>query len=206
MCKHKFLAVWTFFRNTLIWNLNENLPFPVLWSLLSFPNLLTFECSTLTASSFSILNSSAGIPSPPLALFVVMLLKVHLTSHCRISDSRWTTTHSHYLAHQDLFLCSSSVYFCHIYLISSASVKCLLFLSFIMPILTWNVPLISPAFLKRSLIFPFLWFSSISLHCSLKKVFLSLLAILWFSRSWVSDTFSVYSQHPRKGAGKAYLD
>ena len=31
------------------------------------------ECSTLTTSSFRILNSSAGIPSPPLALFVVML-------------------------------------------------------------------------------------------------------------------------------------
>ena len=31
------------------------------------------ECSTFTASSFRIWNSSAGIPSPPLALFVVML-------------------------------------------------------------------------------------------------------------------------------------
>ena len=29
------------------------------------------ECSTLTASSFRILNSSAGIPSPPLGLLVV---------------------------------------------------------------------------------------------------------------------------------------
>ena len=33
------------------------------------------ECSTLTASSFRIGNKSAGIPSPPLALLVVMLLK-----------------------------------------------------------------------------------------------------------------------------------
>ena len=31
------------------------------------------ECSTFTASSFRIWNSSAWIPSPPLALFVVML-------------------------------------------------------------------------------------------------------------------------------------
>ena len=30
------------------------------------------ECSTFTASSFRIWNSSTGIPSPPLALFVVM--------------------------------------------------------------------------------------------------------------------------------------
>ena len=41
---------------------------------------------SLTASSFRIWNSSAGIPSPPLALFVVMLPKVHLTSHSRMSD------------------------------------------------------------------------------------------------------------------------
>ena len=33
------------------------------------------ECSTLTASSFRIWNSSTGIPSPSLALFVVMLSK-----------------------------------------------------------------------------------------------------------------------------------
>ena len=39
------------------------------------------ECSTFTASSFRIWNSSTGIPSPPLALFVVMLPKAHLTAH-----------------------------------------------------------------------------------------------------------------------------
>ena len=39
------------------------------------------ECSTLTASSFRIWSSSAGILSPPLALFLVMLPKSHLTSH-----------------------------------------------------------------------------------------------------------------------------
>ena len=33
------------------------------------------ECSTLTASSFRSWKSSAGIPSPPLAFFVVMLPK-----------------------------------------------------------------------------------------------------------------------------------
>ena len=38
------------------------------------------ECGTLTALSFRILSSSAGIPSLPLALFVVMLSKAHLTS------------------------------------------------------------------------------------------------------------------------------
>ena len=31
-----------------------------------FPNVLAYECSTFTASSFRIWNSSTGIPSPPL--------------------------------------------------------------------------------------------------------------------------------------------
>ena len=52
------------------------------------------ECGTFTASSFKIWNSSTGILSPPLALFVVMLSKAHLTSHSRISGSRWVITPS----------------------------------------------------------------------------------------------------------------
>ena len=50
------------------------------------------ECSTFTASSFRTWNSSAGIPSPPLALFVVMLPKAYLTLHFRMSGSRWVIT------------------------------------------------------------------------------------------------------------------
>ena len=42
------------------------------------------ECNTFTASSFRIWNSLTGIPSPPLALFIVMLPKDHLTSHSRM--------------------------------------------------------------------------------------------------------------------------
>ena len=52
------------------------------------------ECSTLTTSSFRIWNSSTGIPSPPLALFVVILAKAHLTSHSRMSGSRSVITPS----------------------------------------------------------------------------------------------------------------
>ena len=44
-----------------------------------------------------------------------------------------------------------------------------------MPIFAWDVPLISPIFLKRSLLFPVLLFSSISLHWSLRKSYLSFL-------------------------------
>ena len=52
------------------------------------------ECGTFTASSFRIWKSSTGIPSPPLDLFVVMLSKAHLTSHSRMSGSRWVITPS----------------------------------------------------------------------------------------------------------------
>ena len=51
-------------------------------------------CTTFTASSFRIWNSSTGISSPPLALFVVMLPKAHLTSHSRMSGSTWVITSS----------------------------------------------------------------------------------------------------------------
>ena len=61
------------------------------------------ECNTFTASSFRIWNSSTGISSPPLALFVVMLSKAHLTSHSRmLTLDRWSH-HRDYLGHEDLF-------------------------------------------------------------------------------------------------------
>ena len=82
------------------------------------------ECSTFTASSFRIWNSSTGIPSPPLALFVVMRLsKAHLTSHSRMSDSRWMITPLWLSWSRRSFLYSFSVYSCHLFLISSASVR-----------------------------------------------------------------------------------
>ena len=87
--------------------------------------------------------------------------------------------HRDYLGHEDLFL-YSYVYSCHLFLICSASVRSVLFLSFIVPVFAWNVPLVFLIFLKRSLVFPILY-SSISLHWSLRKAFLSLLAILWIS-------------------------
>ena len=35
-------VVWAFFGIAFLWNWNENWPFPVLWPLLSFPNLLAY--------------------------------------------------------------------------------------------------------------------------------------------------------------------
>ena len=52
------------------------------------------------------------------------------------------------------FLHSSSVYSCHLFLISSASVRSILFLSFIVHISAWKFSLIALIFLKRYLVFP----------------------------------------------------
>ena len=100
--QHYFASVWDECNSVrVLWHClsldwNENWPFPVLWPLLSFPNLLAYWLQHfITASSFRIWNSSTGIPSPPpLALFVVMLPKAHLTSHSKMSGSRWVITPS----------------------------------------------------------------------------------------------------------------
>ena len=120
-----------------------------------------------------------------------MLSKAQLTSHSRMSGSRLVITPSWLSGPWRSFLYSSSAYSCHLLLISSASVRSIPFLSFIVPIFAWNVPLVSLIFLKRSLDFPIILFCSISLHWSLKKAFLSLLAILWNSAfKWVFLSFS----------------
>ena len=80
-------VVSTYLSTTLPGNWEEAGPFLVLWPLLSFPTQSGWhiECSTWTASSCRIWNSSAEISSPPPALFIVMLPKAHLTSHSRMS-------------------------------------------------------------------------------------------------------------------------
>ena len=61
------------------------------------------ECSTFTESSIRIWNSSTGIPSLLLALFVVMLPKAHLTSDSRcLALGEWSH-HCGYLDYEDLF-------------------------------------------------------------------------------------------------------
>ena len=87
----------------------------------------------------------------------------------------WSHHHG-YLGHEDLFciifLCILAIFcFCYVHTIS------VLYRAH----LAWNVPLVSLIFLKRSLVFPILLLSSISLHWSLRKAFLSLLATLWNS-------------------------
>jgi len=102
--EHKYMVVWTFFRiaffgtgiKTDIFQSSDH------WWV--FQICLRIDCSTFIESSFRIWSGSAGIPSPPLALFIVMVLKAHLTSHSRMFDSRWVTTPSR--------LCGSLRLFC----------------------------------------------------------------------------------------------
>ena len=116
------------------------------------------ECRTFTASSFRTWNSSTGIPWPPLALFVWCFLRpTWLCIPGCLALGQWSH-HRDYLGCKRSFLYSSSVYYCHLFLISSASVRSIPFLSFIKPIVAWNVPLVSLIFLKRSLVFPILLF------------------------------------------------
>ena len=121
----------------------------------------SMECNTLIASPFRILNSSAGIPSPPLALLAAVFPKTNLISHFRMSGSGWVTTSLWLSGSLRCFLHSYSVYACHLFSISSISIRSLPFLSLFVPIFGRNVPLIFPIFL-RSLVFPLLLFSSVS--------------------------------------------
>ena len=185
------MVVWAFFGIAFLWDWNENWPFLVLWPLLSFPNLLGhIDCSTFKESSFRIWNSSTEIPSPPLALFVVMLLKAHLTSHSRMSGSRWVITPSWLSGSWRSFLYSYFMYSCHLFLISCGSVRSIPFPSFIVPIFAWNIPLVSNfleeiASLSHSIVFLY-FFAPI-----MRQAFLFLLAVLWNAAfKWVYPSFS----------------
>ena len=105
-------------------------------------------------------------------------------------------THSNVLAWRILsgslrpFLYSISVYSCHLFLISSASVRScfcqetVYVLYCAHPCMNYSYDI--SGFLEEISVFPILLFSSTTLHCSFKKAFLSLLAILWNTAfSWI---------------------
>ena len=120
-------VVWAFFGIAFLWDWNENWPFLVCGHCWVFQICWHIEYSTFTAPSFRIWNSSTGIPSPPLALFILMLSKAHLTyiPGC-LALGQWSY-HRDYLGHEDI-LYSSSVYSCHVFLISCVSVRSIPFL------------------------------------------------------------------------------
>ena len=145
-------AVWTFFGTALLWDWNEN-SLQFCGHCWVFQTCWYTECSTLITWYFRTLNSLAGIPSPPLALFIAMLPKAHLTSQSSTTGSRWLTTSLWLSRTLRISLCSFTVYSCYLVLISFASVRSLLFLSYNMPILARNIPLVSsPIFLKIFLV------------------------------------------------------
>ena len=131
-------VVWTVFSIALLWDWNENWPVQSCGHCCVFQVCWHIECIIFTASSFRIWNISTEIPSPLLALFIVMLPKAQLTSHSRMSGSRWVITSS-WLSRSWKYLLYGSVYSCHLFLISSASVRPTPFLSFIVPIFAWNL-------------------------------------------------------------------
>ena len=108
------VVVWAFFGIAFLWDWNENWPFQSCGHCWVFQICWHVECSTFTASSFRIWNSSIGIPSPPLAVFIVMLPKAHLTLHSRMSGSRWVVTPPWLSGSWRSFL-YSSVYSCHLF-------------------------------------------------------------------------------------------
>ena len=119
------------------------------------------ECSTLSESPFRIWNGSTGIPSPSqLCLWWCFLRPTWVHIQGCLALGEWSHHHG-YLGHDDLF-CIVSLYSCHLFLISSAFVRSISFLSFIVPIFAWNILLVSLIFLTRSLVFPIPLFSSIS--------------------------------------------
>ena len=124
------------------------------------------ECSTFTASTFRIWNSLVGIPSSPLALFIVMLPKTHLTLHSRMSGSKWLITPLWLSRSLRYFWYSYSIYSFHLLLTSPDSLRSILFL------------LLCPFCMKCSLgisnfleeIFPIQFFSSISFIVHLRRL------------------------------------
>ena len=108
--------VWKFFGIGMKTDLCQS--FGYCWI---FQTCWHIEWSTFIASFFRIWNRWTEILLPPLALFVVMLPKVYLTLHSRMSGSRWVITSSWLSESWRNFLYSSSVYSCHLFLIYFAS-------------------------------------------------------------------------------------
>ena len=166
----------TFFSTAILGNWDEDWPFLSCGYCWVFQICWYIECITLIASSFRVLSSSTGIPSQPLSLLTEVLPMDPLTSLQNIW--LWVTDHNTLVSwvmkiflvwlfcelfpsYLDLFCFNkvftiSVLYYAHLWMKCSFDISCL----------------------KRSLIFPLLFFSSISPHFSWKKAFLSPFAVL----------------------------
>ena len=135
-----YAVAWTFFGIAFLWGWNENWPFPVLWLLLSFPNLLAYWVQHFHSIIFQDLKQFNWNTITSTNFVQWCFLRptwLHIPGCLVIGE--WSHHHG-CLGHEDLFLYSSSVYFCHLFLISSASVRSMPFLSFIVPIFAQVLP------------------------------------------------------------------
>ena len=121
--EHNCAVVWTLFGIALLWDGMKTDLFQSCGHCWVFQICWHIEYSNLTAPSFRIWNSLTGIPSPLLALFLVILPKAHFTSHFRMSSSRWVITPPWLSRLLRPFLYSSSVYSFQLFLVSSISVR-----------------------------------------------------------------------------------
>ena len=133
-------VVWAFFGIAFLWDWNENGPFPVLRPLLIFPNLLAYWVQHFHSIIFQDLKYLIWNSITSTSFVCSDAPKPLLTSHSRMSGSRWVITASWLSGSWRPFL-YSSVFYCHLLLLSSDSVGSMPFLFFIVPIFAWNVPL-----------------------------------------------------------------
>ena len=112
--EHHFASVWemcncvvvgAFFGFAFLWDIIKTDIFPSCGHCWVFQICRYIEWTTSTTSSFRIWNSLTGSPSPPLALFAVMLPKAQLTLISRMSGwlalGEWSH-HCDYLGHEVL--------------------------------------------------------------------------------------------------------
>ena len=123
--EHYFASMWDECNCAVVEHLWHCLSLGLEWTLAFSSPVATAEffkfagILSATLSKHHLLGFiSNGIPSPPLALFVVIFPKDQLTSHSRMSGSRWVIIPSWLSGSWRSFLYNSSVYSCHLFLIN----------------------------------------------------------------------------------------
>ena len=113
--------------STIVWQFEHSLELE--WKLIFSSPVATAEFSKFAGilsaalSQHYLLGFEMTQLEFHLALFVMILPKAHLTLHFRMSGSRWVIIPLWLSGSWRSFLYSSSVYSCHLFLISSASVR-----------------------------------------------------------------------------------
>ena len=134
-------VVWAFFGTVFLWDWNEKWPSSVLWPLLSIPNLLPYWVQHFHSIILKDLKKLNWNSITSTTFVRSAISKAHLTSHSRMSGSRWMITPSWLSGSWRSFLCSSSVYsflphllnifcLCYAHTISVLHMKCSLGISY----------------------------------------------------------------------------